>query len=403
MISSSFVGAFGDKENQDAEARATSVGIVTAASASDPAGSPRESSSAPRGGKRDGLLFAPALAPGEKLSSGPSTENLFGPPKVRKLKVPDTADVRPRGYGTVIGDHGRSSADCNGGGIELPQAFFSPRTGMTTVKSTWSAGGNGARRGRSGSGGSSVVRGAPWFRAKRRVALSLARARGVTPSKLPSKLIHSTPASRAAAFTQPAPVRPRFVPRRCYFGKAVGGGPSKGAENDSAVGESRRKGAVSRITTSNVAGAFKMRELLRERRGFVLSAEFDDEVLSTVARYSRMSTKRYCCFHAFLNGRPLNRVHRKSLIGCFPLVQMTAAPASVKETSFATIASAARSANPELTISRPRSRTGGWAGSVLPLSPLARCQGQCSRELEVSDCPSAPISPSIPLDFSLRG
>lgn len=386
MISFSFVGAFGDKENQDAEARATSVATVAAASASAPDVSPRESPSVSRGGKRETPLFGPA--PVEKLSSGPITESLFGPPKVRKSKAPDTADVRPRG-GTVIGDHGRSSADCNAGGVEHPEAFFSPRAGLT-----WSAGGNGTGRGGTGGSGSgSVLRGAPWLRAKRRVALSLARARGV-PVQLktlvvPSKMIHSATASRAAAFTPPAPVRPRFVPGRCYFGKGVTSGPPKGAEKHSAVWECRRKAAASRMTTSSSAGTFKKRELLRD----VLSAEFDDEVLSTVTRYTffRLSNGTV----VFMHGRPLNRVHSKCLDGCVSLVQMTTAPRSVMETSFATIASEARSANPELTISRPRSRTGGWTGSMLPLSPLVRCQGRRSRELEVSHCcPTVPISPS---------
>lgn len=326
MISFSFVGAFRDKENQDAEVRATSVATVAVASPSAPEVSPRESSSVPRGGKHDVPLFGPAPDPATvgKLSSVPSTQSLFGPPKVRKLKALDTADVRPGG-GTVIGDHGQSSADCNGGGVEHPQAFFSPRTDLT-----WSAGGNGTGRGGSG-GSTSVLRGAPWLRAKRRVALSLARARGVpvhTPKTLvvPSKLTHSTAGSRAAAFTPPAPARPRFIPRRCYLGKVVTGGPPKGAEKHSAVRESRRKAAASRMTTSSSVGTFKKHELLRERQGFVLSAEFDDEVLSTVTRYILWldgevlqnvdeTVLLFSCMHE----RLLNRVHFKYLDGCFPI------------------------------------------------------------------------------------
>ena len=270
MISPSFAEAFGGKENQDAKGRAT----CAAASASPGEGS-RRTPSAPRGSKRDARLFAAAMAHHGKLERGHRTESPFGPPKAR-LKALQRDDIH-------AGELGRPAAsNRTSGALQNPHRSLPSPTGRSAGDNAWS-------RWNGSGGGNGVLCGTPWFRAKRRVALRAARARGVparTPKMLmvPSRLMDSTVASRAAAFTPPTPARPRFVPRQHFVGKHTASTPvpavtaTAGAEGTEKRSAMDSKAAVRRGTLKSRAACSGGAVRERGRRGLELVGEFDHEV-----------------------------------------------------------------------------------------------------------------------------
>lgn len=135
--------------------------------------------------------------------------------------------------------------------------------------------------------------GTPHSIAARKVAVRVARARGVVPAAhtpavlcVPSRLMDSTAASRAGVYNPPsgdASVHPRFVPRR-RLSSAANDGTSGGVVGFMQGGggprydvgpalETRRKAVVTRTTSSS--GAESKREV-QERRGLTLVVSEDE-------------------------------------------------------------------------------------------------------------------------------